>query len=220
MYIPKLYNGKNRTFFFFNYEKYRDRSQTNLGVGTVPTDAFRAGDFSGILTNRNLGTDFAGRAILENTIYDPATSVTDSSGRYVLQPFAGNLIPQSRFDPVAVKMLTYIPKPSVAGAIANNYALVTPFHKVQDLPSVKIDENLTSTARITFYYAKEITDKDVGQDGFPDPISIRRALHIQGTNARLNFDDTLSAHLLVAHGSGRAALRESGLFAGREHQLR
>ena len=202
VYIPKVYNGKNRTFFFFNYEKYRDRSQTNLGLGTVPTDAFRAGDFSGILTSRNLGTDFAGRAILENTIYDPGTTVTDSSGRYVLTPFANNAIPQSRFDPVAVKILNYLPKPTVPGAIAYNYALVTPFHKVQDLPSFKIDENVTQAARVTFYYAKEITDKDVGQDGFPDPISIRRALHILGTNARLNFDDTLTSHLLLHVGAG------------------
>ena len=89
-------------------------------------------------------------------------------------------------------MMKYFPEPTVAGAIAYNYALVTPFHKVQDLPSVKIDENLTSAARVSLYYAKEITDKDVGQDGFPDPISIRRAIHILGTNARVNFDDTLS----------------------------
>ena len=79
VYIPKVYNGKNRTFFFFNYEKYRDHSQTNLGLGTVPTDPMRAGDFSSTLTGRNLGTDFAGRAIMENTIYDPATTVTDSA---------------------------------------------------------------------------------------------------------------------------------------------
>src|ERR1035437_3603302 len=117
VYIPKVYNGKNRTFFFFNYEKYRDHSQTNLGVGTVPTDAMRAGNFSSTLTNRNLGTDFAGRAILENTIYDPATTVTDSSGRYVLQPFPGNAIPQARIDPVTLKILKYIPEPTVAGAI-------------------------------------------------------------------------------------------------------
>ncbi|HEY2015169.1 MAG TPA: TonB-dependent receptor [Bryobacteraceae bacterium] len=202
VYIPKVYDGRNRTFFFFNYEKYRDRSQTSMGMGTVPTDAFRAGDFSSILTNRNLGTDFAGRAILENMIYDPATTITDSSGRYVLNPFPGNVIPQSRIDPVAAKMLNYIPKAVVAAAIANNYPLVTPFHKVQDLPSVKIDENLTSTARVSFYYAKQITDKDVGQDGFPDPISIRRALHIQGTNARINFDNTLGPHLLLHMGAG------------------
>jgi hypothetical protein len=202
VYIPKVYNGKNRTFFFFNYEKYRDRSQTSLGYGTVPTDAFRAGDFSSILTNRNLGTDFAGRPILENTIYDPGTSVTDSSGRYVLNPFPGNVIPTSRFDAVAVKTLTYIPKPTVAGGIAYNYLLLTPFHKIQDLPSFKIDHNLTTMARVNFYYAKQITDKDVGQDGFPDPISIRRLLHILGTNARLNFDDTLTPHLLLHLGAG------------------
>ena len=187
VYIPKVYNGKNRAFFFFNYEKYRDRSQTNLGLGTIPTDALRNGNFSGILTGRILGTDIAGRAMMENTIYDPTTRTTDSSGRYIVQPFAGNIIPASRFDPVAVKILKYVPAPTNPASLVNNYALATPFHKIQDLPSVKIDENPTSTARISLYYAREITDKDVGQDGYRDPISIRRALHILGTNARINL---------------------------------
>lgn len=202
VYIPKVYNGKNKTFFFFNYEKYRDRSQTTLGLGTVPTDAFRNGDFSGILTYRNLGTDIAGRAILENTIYDPSSRTTDPSGRFIVQPFAGNKIPVNRFDPVAVKILKYIPNATNAASLVNNFALNTPFHKVQDLPSIKIDENPTSTARVSVYYAREITDKDVGQDGYPDPISIRRALHILGTNARVSFDQTLSPVLLLHMGAG------------------
>src|ERR1035437_5334125 len=101
VYIPKVYNGKNKTFFFFNYEKYRDRSLTNNGLRRVPTDALESGNFSGILTGRNLGTDIAGRAMPENTIYDPATRTTDSSGRYIVQPFAGNIIPSRRFDTVA-----------------------------------------------------------------------------------------------------------------------
>ena len=202
VYIPKVYNGKNKTFFFFNYEKYRDRSLTNNGLGTVPTDALKSGNFSGILTGRNLGTDIAGRAMPENTIYDPATRTTDSSGRYIVQPFAGNIIPSSRFDPVAVKILKYVPAPTNPASLVNNYALTTPFHKIQDLPSVKIDENPTSAARISLYYAKEITDKDVGQDGYPDPISNRRALHILGTNARINYDQTLTPVLLLHVGAG------------------
>ena len=85
VYIPKVYNGKNRTFFFFNYEKYRDRSQTSLGLGTVPTDAFRAGDFSGILTAGTWAPIFpAGRSWrTRSTIREPAsptaTAVTSSN---------------------------------------------------------------------------------------------------------------------------------------------
>src|SRR5258707_2320417 len=46
VFIPKVYQGKDRTFFFFNYEMFRDRQNKVNGYGTVPTDAFRNGDFS------------------------------------------------------------------------------------------------------------------------------------------------------------------------------
>ena len=202
VYIPKVYNGKNRTFFFFNYEKYRDVENSYLGLGTVPTAKMRAGDFSEVLTNRVLGTDFLGRSILENTIYDPSTRTTDSSGRFVLQPFPGNIIPAGRLDPVALKIMSYFPLPTNPNSIVNNYNLNTPFHKIQDLPSVKIDHDITSTARISGYFADEITDKDVGQDGYPDPISIRRALHIEGLNFRTNYDQSISPTVLLHVGAG------------------
>lgn len=202
VYIPKVYNGKNKTFFFFNYEKYRDRQNAYMGLGTVPTAKMRAGDFSEVLTNRNLGTDFAGRPILENTIYDPASRTTDSSGRFIVNPFPGNIIPTNRLDPVALKIMSYFPLPTNPNSIVNNYELRNPFHKIQDLPSVKIDHNISSTSRLSGYFADEITDKDVGQDGFPDPISIRRALHIEGINARFNYDQSISPTLLLHLGAG------------------
>jgi hypothetical protein len=200
--VPKIYNGKNRTFFFFNYERYRDKQNAYMGLGTVPTTAMRGGDFSGILTGQSLGTDFAGRAITENTIYDPKSRTTDSSGRFVVTPFAGNRIPANVFDPVAVKILGEIPNPTNTSSLVNNYTLQSPFRKIQGLPSIKVDHNVTAMGRMSFYYAKETTDKDVGQDGFPDPISIRRDLHIQGTNARINYDQSLSARLLLHLGAG------------------
>ena len=202
VYIPKVYTGKNKTFFFFNYEKYHDRSQVNDGLGTVPTAALESGDFSGMLTGRNLGTDIAGRPLLENTIYDPSTRSTNASGQFVLQPFPNNSIPVARFDPVAVKILKYLPPATYPNLPVNNLLLIQPFHKIQDLPSFKIDENITSKSRVSFYFAKEITDKSNGQDGFPDPISIWRLQHILGTNVRLNFDQTLSPVLLLHIGAG------------------
>ena len=202
VYIPKVYNGKNRTFFFFNYEKYRDRSQVNDGLGSVPNAALAAGNFSGILTGRNLGTDVAGRPLLENTIYDPTTRSTNAAGQFVLQPFPNNSIPVARFDPVTVKILKYLPAPTYADRAVNNLVLIQPFHKIQDLPSFKIDENITSRSKVSFYFAKQITDKTNGQDGFPDPISIWRLQHILGTNVRINFDQTLSPVLLMHIGAG------------------
>ena len=72
--IPKLYNGRNRTFFFFNLEEWRQKSSSSGTFSTVPTSAYRQGDFSRALTGRQLGTDVLGRPIMENQIFDPLTS--------------------------------------------------------------------------------------------------------------------------------------------------
>lgn len=198
--IPKVYNGTNRTFFFWNYEKFKDKQNQFLGYGTVPTDAYRRGDFSAALTGRNLGTDGLGRPILENTIYDPNTART-VNGRVYRDPFANNIIPQARLDPVSLKMQGLMPTP-FNSALINNWERRTPYRKIQDIPSVKIDHNFTSTAKMSGYYSMMRTDKDVGMDGLPDPISARRDLTIRSHSVRLNYDQSLSPTMLLHMGGG------------------
>ncbi len=111
--IPKIYNGKNRTFWFFAWEanKFGD---PNVGqnVSTVPTAAQRVGDLSAL---RNLGPAFQ--------IYDPATTVATGNGQFQRQPFAGNIIPENRIDPVARAIMSYYPLPNQPGNAdgTNNY---------------------------------------------------------------------------------------------------
>ncbi|PYR74662.1 MAG: TonB-dependent receptor, partial [Acidobacteria bacterium] len=88
--IPGLYDGKNKTFFAFTGEKYREGTPAPL-FSTVPTEAMRRGDFSGLV-------DAQGRQII---VYDPATG-RDVNGVWTRDPFAGNQIPSNRFDPLAV----------------------------------------------------------------------------------------------------------------------
>src|SRR5207248_6673368 len=96
---PKLYNGRDRSFFFFNLEQYREFFVVNDAVITVPTDAYRAGDFSKALTGRTLGTDPLGRTILEGQIFDPLkTQIVN--GQIVRDPFPGNIIPKERLDQI------------------------------------------------------------------------------------------------------------------------
>src|SRR6185503_7857634 len=62
VYLPKIYNGRDKTFFFFNFEMYYERRINSSSTATVPTAALRRGDFSGVLTTRApLGTDPAAR---------------------------------------------------------------------------------------------------------------------------------------------------------------
>ncbi len=100
VYIPKVYNGKNRTFFMWGYEGIHDsRPRHDDTTNTVPTPAMHNGDFSALLA---AGSSY--------TIYDPFTRTgPNSSGRYTQAPFPGNIIPKSRFDPVGAAILSWYP---------------------------------------------------------------------------------------------------------------
>ena len=98
--LPKIYNGKNRTFFFFDYQGTRIRTGQTF-LASVPPDAWRTGDFSGY-----------------NQIFDPGTTVTNPDGSTTRMPFAGNQIPQSRWNPIAAKLLGMFPEPNVAGSVS------------------------------------------------------------------------------------------------------
>ena len=205
VWIPKLYNGKNKTFFFFNLERYRDREALYAGITTVPNSAYLAGNLSNNLLvtgNRNLGTDFAGRPIIQNTIYDPATAVIDSSGRRVLTPFPNNIIPANRIDPVALKILGLFPKPNLGDLFVNNFAQSGAFYKLQQIPSIKIDQNFGSKLKLSGYYQTEDTTKSNGVDGLPAVLSTVRIQAIRSAIARGNLDYTISPTLLFHFSTG------------------
>src|SRR6202040_2563047 len=91
--IPKVYSGHNKTFFFTNIDWTRYRSGVLPGFGnTTPTDAFKAGDFSSLLTTNQIATDALGRPIFAGQIFDPSTTRT-VGGVTVRDPFPGNIIP-------------------------------------------------------------------------------------------------------------------------------
>jgi hypothetical protein len=127
VYIPKLYNGRDKTFFLFSYEHLKD----NIGepqLFTVPTAAMRNGDFSALIVNRNNIAD-----PLNTVIYNPFSGVT--SGSNVVRtsfgcPTSGavsatstcNVIPSTLFNPVAVALLKFYPLPNIPG-VANGTQL-------------------------------------------------------------------------------------------------
>ncbi|MBL8223347.1 MAG: TonB-dependent receptor, partial [Bryobacterales bacterium] len=113
--LPKIYNGKNRTFWFFNYEGYRYITYAN-NVLSVPTELQRAGNFS--------ETRLANGTVLG--VYDPeSTAVNPNGAGFVRTPFPGNTIPTSRFNRIPVQILRDVPLPNRAPTNAitnvNNY---------------------------------------------------------------------------------------------------
>jgi hypothetical protein len=102
--LPSLYDGRDRTFFFGSYQGRRIR-QTQTFINTVPTAAFREGDFSAA----------------PQRIFDPATTRPDpnQAGRFLRDPFPGNRIPSDRFNPTARNLIALYPQPNLQG-VANN----------------------------------------------------------------------------------------------------
>lgn len=100
--IPKLYNGKNRTFYMYGYEGIKE-TRPRGSVLTVPTEAQRTGDLSGLL---KLGSSYQ--------IYDPMTRRAEGS-RFREDPIPGNIIPASRISPIAISVLKYFGMPNTTG---------------------------------------------------------------------------------------------------------
>src|SRR5208283_368495 len=186
--IPKVYSGRNKTFFFLNWEHYRERGTATGATGSLPTLLMRTGNFSEILTGRTLNTDPLGRAILENTVYDPGTTRTQN-GAVVRDPFPGNIIPASEFDPVAAKVQALIPLPTFPG-IVNNFEETWPVIRDFGDKSVKIDHNVSAKFKLAGYYSKYHYDNNVhtAGDGLPILLSAARPKHAYTHSVRLNAD--------------------------------
>lgn len=149
--IPKVYDGRDRTFFFFSYEGLRwVRALT--ASGTMPTAAQRTGDFSKTL-------NAAGAQV---TIYDPLTTVANPAvaGQSIRTAFPGNMIPLNRMDPVALNILRYIPLPTGSGAQftgTNNFVTSNSAPTQKDTFSIRIDHSLTNNQKLFFRYSPNNT---------------------------------------------------------------
>jgi hypothetical protein len=110
VYIPKVFNGKDKLFWYFAWESMID-SQPNTTLLTVPTAAERKGDFSGLLA---AGSQYQ--------LYNPFSAALSGS-TVTRQPFSGNMIPGSLLSPIAQAYLNYYPSPNATSNATgvNNY---------------------------------------------------------------------------------------------------
>jgi hypothetical protein len=200
VWIPKLYKGTNKTFFFFSFEGYRYKARSSDSLLTVPTDAYRKGDFSRALTGKVLGNDDLGRPVLENAIYDPLSDFTQN-GKVYRNVFSGNIIPTARLDPVAQKIQALIPAANTPDLV-RNYKTGIANHKNQDIPSIKVDHSFSDVTKLSGYWSVQNTDQLTGPDGLPYPISAVRVQQIYGHNVRLNLDKSVKPTFLVHVGAG------------------
>jgi hypothetical protein len=214
--LGKLYDGHDKTFFFFNWEQFRESQVVANGLTTVPTVAYRQGDFStATIAPLTLAgapaIDTAGTALIQNQVFDPTTTRT-VNGVAVRDPFPNNIIPVGRIDPVAAKIQGFIPL-SLNSGLVNNYPIPAyPNYRHTTLPSFKLDHNLSSTMKISWYYA-ENRSYSPNADGLPAPITAAVPNDSVTRTTRINYDQSITPTLLLHLGAGLMYLNQSYLSA-------
>jgi hypothetical protein len=195
--LPKIYNGRDRTFFFFSYEGFRNRLGAPPTPSSVPPPAFFQGDL------RNW-VDAGGKMY---AVYDPGTT-TLTNGSYVRTPFPGNQIPVSRFDSQAKAILAYVQPllaPNVAGLVPgssayvrNNFISSGVTEAPQNKYSIKADQALTSKQRLSAFFGHTLehdTFGAAGPSGLPEPLAGNPGYNLAKVG-RLSHDYTLTPTLL------------------------
>jgi hypothetical protein len=124
------YDGRNRTFFFVDYQGTRIRQAAGSSLSDIAPAAFRQGDFS--------------RS--ERPVYDPASRRLGSNGIVTADLFPNQIIPRPRLDPVALKIQDLMPQPNVGAseAATRNFLVSTPRGANWDQGDLKVDQRLSS----------------------------------------------------------------------------
>ncbi len=154
---------KNKHFFLFSYDGFRERREATNATASVPTASMRSGDFSEFLGDQ-IGTDVLGRPILAGQIYDPATTRPDGSGGFIRDPFPGNIIPSDRFSPLSTNFQQGYPAPNQTGTQNNWIGKNVPAPQDIDKITFKTDHEMTDTWKFSF--GMDWHRKDVVWPGF------------------------------------------------------
>ncbi|MCI0704405.1 MAG: TonB-dependent receptor, partial [Planctomycetia bacterium] len=130
--LPKLYDGRDKTFWFFSFDQFYRRGGALGGLNTLPTARMQQGDFGEI----------------ERVIYDPGSATTPANRT----PFPNNVIPTNRFSEVSKKMLEFLPDPELSGIANNSIAPLSSPRADERTVGFKIDHIISLAHRVSGMY--------------------------------------------------------------------
>jgi len=219
--IPHLYNGKDKTFFFFSWEQYR-QEQGGVATDTVPTADELTGNFSAELggpvidpiTHLPEINPCDGSQVLTGQIFDPATTHV-VAGNECRTAFAGNIIPQTSFSAVGQTLQTFYPVAQNTN-LSNNYLFPYSFPILDTTTTFRIDQNITAKSKAYFTYSSRENVRLSTNPAFAGPAGEGRNQFFGTHYIRFGYDYTISPTLLnhLSLGYNRTNSKNVGAAVG------
>ncbi|MGI8988334.1 MAG: TonB-dependent receptor domain-containing protein [Bryobacteraceae bacterium] len=208
---------KDKTFFFADYEGTRIRQGVPLTGLSVPTISERASgftDFSDLIAlQAGTRTDALGRTFPLGTVFDPATTRDIGGGKFVRDLFPGNIVPASRLDPNAVKLLNLLPAPTQSGLLYGNYNVNRNASTDVNAFDTRIDQYFSSKDQVfgRYSWSRSPSFSPPPFTGFADG---------GGFASGDQHVDTQGAALSYTHSFGPTLVNEARVGFNREHTSR
>jgi hypothetical protein len=182
IYVPHAYDGRNRTFFFFDYQGTKGRS-ASIFTGSVPLPEWIRGDLSTLKAS-------SGQTIV---VSDPVTNRANPGGGYIRDPFPGNQIPASRIDPTTRAVAAYYPAANATPANAsqaNNYIAAGKAPSDNSTSGIRVDHNVSDRYRIfgRFTYAPTLSQ---AFNAFNSPATPSGGQTMRNFNTGASVDQTV-----------------------------
>ncbi|MEO8597428.1 MAG: carboxypeptidase regulatory-like domain-containing protein [Candidatus Solibacter sp.] len=193
VYIPRVYQGKNRTFFFAAWEEMRNRQASTTQSATW-TEAMRRGDFNGLIDAQN-------RRI---TLYDPWS--VGAAPNYTKTPYAGNQLPIARLSPIAKYMfgVTPLPTNTLSPLVGSNYSGLQPTVIDQRTVTIRGDHRVSDSDLVFGRYSRGLSDqmnrRAFSTGGFPittDNLYNRETYYEMSNTMMASWTHTFSPALFV-----------------------
>ena len=219
--IPHLYNGRDKSFFMMQYENWNE-IEPNTVTQSVPDPKWLTGDFSSLVY-------WTGSTYAPISLLDPENIHQNSSGTWVRTPFgptdtinptsAPNIIPASRINPVAAKVLSYYPAPNTtppqgSNPFADNFVAEAPDTDKYRNVNGKFSQNLSDKDRFALHYGYWERVEHRSYDGFTGPEQQGQLPHGERSNVfTVEETHTFNPKLLLDF-RARAAIRADYSYNG------
>jgi len=205
VFIPKLYNGKNKTFWFFSWDKYRQAfGQSPVTVPTpamVPTGS--GADFSGLVRFDSTTNSYVPIPIYVPIAWQSNPALMPSGCNPGAAPgaqFPGNIIPQSCISTVSQSLLKYIPAPNVSNAPGNNSNYIPSFVPLNTQSDwmLSMDQNLTSKQALHGVYWRQYFPTQGGW--IQNPLNNATYNDLLGRALNITYSNSFTPSLVMTAG--------------------